>query len=239
VGLTFRYNQLTIMKKIVLLGLILGMGTLGFSQTRFGFVAKDYDNFSNSDASASVELIVWPENSDTLDFEVGATVSNQDGSALNGIHYNFTPLVAKFPAGTNQYDLSNRLLLPINLIPNSAFWGKKEFTLTLTNLIGVVDAQLLHNQKVLRVIIDYDGSSIGLPKLSVEEYSLYPVPASDKLYVGGVKAELYKVYDLSGRLVQEGPSTDNSIDVSSLMPGMYMLYAQTDRGMIIQKFIKN
>lgn len=227
------------MKKLVLLGLTIGLGTIGFGQTRFGFVAKDYDNFSNSDANAAIELVVWPENSDTLDFEVGATISNQDGSALNGIHYNFTPLVLKFPAGTNQYDLSNRRLLPINLIPNGNFWGKREFTITLTNLIGVVDAQLLNNQKVLRVIIDYDGSSIGLPKLSVEEYSLFPVPATDKLYVGGVKAELYKVYDLSGRLIQEGPAVDNSIDVSSLNAGMYMLYAQTDKGMIIQKFIKN
>jgi hypothetical protein len=37
----------------------------------------------------------------------------------------------------------------------------------------------------------------------------------------------------------EGGLMQNSIDVSNLGYGLYVLYAQTEKGMIVQKFLKN
>jgi hypothetical protein len=59
------------------------------------------------------------------------------------------------------------------------------------------------------------------------------------LNIEGVNPTQYKIYDLSGRLAQEGGLLQSSIDVSNLGNGLYILYAQTDRGMIVQKFLKD
>jgi hypothetical protein len=47
------------------------------------------------------------------------------------------------------------------------------------------------------------------------------------------------VYDLSGRLAAEGKVLENRIDVSEIANGLYVLYAQTEKGLIVQKFLKN
>lgn len=208
------------------------------AQVKFGFVAPNYDNYTNSDPDAAFELVVFVPGNDTLDFEVGASVANIDGSALNGIHYNFTSLVHKFTPGTNVYDGSSRKKYKINLTPDPNFWGTREFKIVLTNFIGVTLNDVIRQQTELRCIIDYDGSSIGLPKLTVEQYTLYPIPATDKLFIDGVDSKEYKIYDLSGRLILEGSTISNTIDVSTLNSGVYVIKSITEQGLLTQKFTK-
>jgi hypothetical protein len=65
------------------------------------------------------------------------------------------------------------------------------------------------------------------------------VPAQSTLWIEGANPDQFKIYDLSGRLAMEGGLMQNSIDVSNLGYGLYVLYAQTEKGMIVQKFLKN
>lgn len=227
------------MKKIILIAAIVLLGFGAQSQTRFGFGQADYDNWNVNDPSAHLLLLVWPANNDTLEVGVGADIFVIDGTAKAGVDFNMSTAKWIFPPGTNIFDNSNRKKIDYNFVPNANFWGKKDFVIKLGNLQGITSADLLNGQDLLRVIIDYDGLGIGLPKLSVHDYRLYPIPASSVLYIGGVNPTEYKIYDLSGRLAQEGGILQSSIDVSNLGNGLYVLYAQTDKGMIVQKFLKN
>jgi hypothetical protein len=227
------------MKKVILIVAVLFLAVGLKAQTRFGFGQIDYDNWNVNDPKAHLLLLVWPQNNDTLDFEVGADIFVLDGTAKAGIDFNMSTSKWTFPIGTNIFDSSNRKKIAYNFVPNTTFWGKKDFAIKLGNLQGVTSADLLNGQDLLRVIIDYDGTGIGLPKLSVHDYRLYPIPASTMLYIGGVNPTAYKIYDLSGRLAQEGGMLQSSIDVSNLGNGLYVLYAQTDKGMIVQKFLKD
>lgn len=56
--------------------------------------------------------------------------------------------------------------------------------------------------------------------------TVYPIPASDVLYVSGItETELYSIADLSGRVVLQGVIDEfsNAIDVSKLASGYYVL----------------
>jgi hypothetical protein len=136
------------------------------------------------------------------------------------------------------YDGSSRKKYKINLTPDPNFWGTREFKIVLTNFIGVTLNDVIRQQTELRCIIDYDGSSIGLPKLTVEQYTLYPIPATDKLFIDGVDSKEYKIYDLSGRLILEGSTISNTIDVSTLNSGVYVIKSITEQGLLTQKFTK-
>lgn len=227
------------MKKLVLICLSLFVLTAVKAQTKFGFAQENYDNWNVVDPKAGCLLIVWPEKNDTLTYVVGADVFAIDGSAKNGVDFNFPTTKWLFPIGTNIFDSSNRKKLPYNFTLNTTFWGKKDFIIRLEGVQGVTLDNLLNKQQEMRVIIDYDGSGVGLPKLSFHDYRLYPVPAQSTLWIEGVNPQQYKIYELSGKLAMEGGLMQNSIDVSNLGYGLYVLYAQTDKGMIVQKFLKN
>jgi hypothetical protein len=226
------------MKKILTISFFLFTSLLVNAQIKFGFAVQGYDNFSNTDSTSAFELVVFTPDNDTLESQVGATVSSINGSAINGTHFNFSPQLYKFPIGTTIYNGSNRKKFKINPVADARFWGKKDFIITLTNLIGVDTSALMYGQNTLRIIIDYDGTGIGLPKLSVHDYKLYPIPATSSLHVDGVNCSDYKISDLSGRVVAQGTATENSIDVADLANGIYVLTALSNKGMILEKFIK-
>lgn len=227
------------MKKIILATVAVLMAFAADAQTRFGFAQQGYDNWNVQDANAACLLLVWPDKNEPLQFVVGADVFAIDGSAKNGTDFNFPTTKWVFPVGTNIFDSSNRKKLPYNFTINSTFWGKKDFIIRLEGLQGVAADGLINGQQEMRVVIDYDGSGVGLPRLSFHDYRLYPVPAQSTLWIEGANPDQFKIYDLSGRLAMEGGLMQNSIDVSNLGYGLYVLYAQTEKGMIVQKFLKN
>ncbi len=226
------------MKKVFFTISVLFLAVVSQGQTRFGFSAATYDNFNVHDDSAYVELVFFTPNNDTLRVATGATVSPIDGSARNGIEFNFNSQSWIFPIGSTVYNGTNRKKLKLNLVPNSTFWGKKVFYIKLTNLVGITSTDLMFGQDLMEIIIDYDGSNVGIGKVSVHDYRLFPIPATDKLFIDGVNTCAYKIYDLTGRLVKDGEVLQNSIDVSDLSNGMYVLNGLSDKGMIVQKFMK-
>lgn len=228
------------MKKAILLLAMAGMGFASQAQLRFGFSNPlDYDNWNVEDTSAGVELVVWTPNNDTLKFQVGADITAIDGSARNGLEYSFPPIKWIFEPGTNIFDSSNKKVIKYNFTPNTSLFGEREFYIKITNVIGITTSQLMFSRDLMRVIIDYDGSNVGIKKLSVHDYRLFPIPTSGSLFVEGVDPKTFEVYDLSGRKVLSGDVLQQRIDVTELNNGLYVLHAQTDKGMIVQRFLKN
>ncbi len=53
--------------------------------------------------------------------------------------------------------------------------------------------------------------------------SVYPNPASSRLYVDAPAHEAYRLFDAAGRMVQQGLLSSDGIDVSALSAGLYRL----------------
>ncbi|MBC7381569.1 MAG: T9SS type A sorting domain-containing protein [Bacteroidia bacterium] len=228
------------MKKTLLILSISVIALVSQAQTRYGFSAgkQGYDNYNVNDTTSGVELVVFTENNDTLKVSTGSNVSSIDGTARNGFEYNFSPLLYLFPIGTTLYNGSNRKKIPIAFMPNSTLWGKRYFYIKLTNFQGITVPDVYYNLDQLTVYIDYDGTNVGMPKVSVHDYKLFPIPATTELLIEGVNCTSYKVYDLTGRFIKGGETIENTIQVSELSNGLYVLHGISDKGLIVQKFLK-
>ena len=75
------------------------------------------------------------------------------------------------------------------------------------------------------------ASNIGLVENGAASYTVYPNPATNKLFVHVLNHDIrftgYTILDVTGRTVQQGNAVE-IIDVSSLATGMYILQLQTD-----------
>lgn len=84
-------------------------------------------------------------------------------------------------------------------------------------------------------------ATLGIPDKQEVKLSVYPVPASDKLYVkSGAPIQTIEIHDISGRKLMKFTSEAylEQINVSSLKAGTYLLFVQTEKGMAVKKFIK-
>lgn len=72
------------------------------------------------------------------------------------------------------------------------------------------------------------------------DFNMYPNPVKDVLFIKSkekiVKAE---IFDLSGRILHSASVTDNSVNVSELSKGNYIIKLSTKDKTVMQKFIKN
>jgi hypothetical protein len=82
-------------------------------------------------------------------------------------------------------------------------------------------------------------SNLSTAETVTEEFSIYPNPVKDVLHFKTkeriVKAE---VYDLSGRIVRSSGVSQNSVDLSELPKGNYLIRIYTKDQIIIKKLIK-
>lgn len=93
----------------------------------------------------------------------------------------------------------------------------------------------------VRCVYDPDPSIItGIPQKTKEEISLYPNPANDLLIISGLSPGAksnYEIYDISGRLMQQGSLTPTnqtySLSLSQLPDGMYHLRLVSEKPEVI------
>lgn len=81
-------------------------------------------------------------------------------------------------------------------------------------------------------------TSVGSPEIALEEASLYPNPAKDRIFIKSNLTEYrLELFDRAGRKLQVLDST-NSVDISTYLPGAYFLILYTDSRRQILPFIK-
>jgi hypothetical protein len=91
---------------------------------------------------------------------------------------------------------------------------------------------------------DYDGNTVELGEKSAfcldgSPLTLYPNPVSDQLFFTNTfRTDLVEILDVSGRKVMNVNVGSNSVDVSSLPAGLYLLNQIGDGHAASQKFIK-
>jgi hypothetical protein len=84
----------------------------------------------------------------------------------------------------------------------------------------------------------------GIADVVAEQLKIFTNPAKNEIVIenGGLSIEYVEIYDLSGhKMLNCKLSTGNyqlKINVSSLVQGIYLVKIYTDKGLIINKIIK-
>lgn len=67
--------------------------------------------------------------------------------------------------------------------------------------------------------------------------NIFPNPANDIIFISGITGGTLRLYDLSGRLLQEKDNKDNTFNVSGIAPGSYVLEVNTGNGVAREKVV--
>lgn len=111
--------------------------------------------------------------------------------------------------------------------------GRFSVSLTVSNSLG---EHTLARSGYIQVVGKVNVPQIG----AAGDIKLWPSPASDYISIDyGVEGTpaRYRILDTLGRLAGEGEHSGN-IDVSGLIPGLYVLQLDTPRGIIFARFLK-
>ena len=108
---------------------------------------------------------------------------------------------------------------------------------------GIIDLLPTQESNTLLVIVEGEHEVIVTSTDDAEEldFMVYPNPAVDQILIDFPTAHqsvTYTVYDVSGKLVLQSSLRGNSIDVSGLTPGAYVLQLVVDGKQVEKKIIK-
>ncbi|MCF8363365.1 MAG: choice-of-anchor J domain-containing protein [Prolixibacteraceae bacterium] len=119
------------------------------------------------------------------------------------------------------------------IIENELFSGLSLTEDATYNITGVVD----YSYSKYRLFPRSSGDVESLSSVkAIEDYklSVYPNPASNVLYIKGASTENIRVTNIVGKTVTVYAISENSIDISSLQKGLYLLSVDSK----ITRFIK-
>jgi Secretion system C-terminal sorting domain len=89
-------------------------------------------------------------------------------------------------------------------------------------------------------VIRFEPRALGLfePDYEINEISMSPIPASSFINLAEPGVQV-TVYTLSGEVIYQGITNENTLDVSAFPSGIYFLNTLSERGTSIGKFVKN
>lgn len=80
---------------------------------------------------------------------------------------------------------------------------------------------------------------VGLTEMNKIDFKLYPNPATDKLFVGGIsKDAVVEIIDQSGRIVLSTVQGSGYVDISSIDKGMYIVNVKDGNSVGTQSLVK-
>lgn len=83
------------------------------------------------------------------------------------------------------------------------------------------------------------GEFASAKEIVVDKWKLYPNPAKNEIFMDSEELSLkYKIYDLSGRIVDENSLRNSKINISNLSNGIYVVELANDEFMQRVKIIK-
>lgn len=176
-----------------------------------------------------------------LQSDYGVEDANYSAEArLNMIYLDGEPLEGFDP---NVYEYNVVLPLGTQFEPYLEAEAMDENAMTMVNpafqLPGTatvdIYAENLYNTK--RYVVHYTVFT-GLNDVVVPSVQVYPNPASDNLFINGLKNATVKLFTLDGKLVTSLERfSGNVIDLSELQGGLYVLHITTAEGNVLRKKI--
>ncbi|MBR9915478.1 MAG: T9SS type A sorting domain-containing protein [Algicola sp.] len=104
---------------------------------------------------------------------------------------------------------------------------------------GIIDT--ISNPTINTSLEIVEGSTLSLENSFVNDLVIYPNPTKDELNISsttGLDNAVYTVFDINGKRVMNAKLTQNTIDVSELQTGNYILRIVSGNSIKSQKFIK-
>lgn len=81
-------------------------------------------------------------------------------------------------------------------------------------------------------------ANIEASREETSAFSVYPNPVSDRLFLSeSFSNAAYSIVDMTGKVVRSGTAT-NSVDVSELIPGLFIVLIQDDEKEFAKRFVK-
>ena len=206
------------------------------TQAKVGDYVHYLIRFENT-GTANAKNIVVKDEIDTSKFDISSLVS------LNGSH-NFvtritSPNIVEFIFENIQLpfdDANNDGYVSFKIKTKSNLFIGDSFSNT-AKIYFDYNAPIITNTSTTTV-----QNTLGISEINDDnaQFSIYPNPVKDVLFIKSkekiIKAE---IYDNVGRILSSASVTDNSITISELTRGNYILKLFTKDKSIIQKFIKN
>jgi hypothetical protein len=125
--------------------------------------------------------------------------------------------------------------------PNAKVTGTGRFELqTGLNIFRVaVKAEDGITMQTYTVVV-YRAENVGIEFIEVSEnISVYPNPTHNMLnVVSDLQIKQIDIYDINGKVVKRIINPEQTVSVSDLSKGVYMLHIQTDKGVAIKKITK-
>lgn len=104
---------------------------------------------------------------------------------------------------------------------------------------GIVDTYVNPNINEIHTYVE--GETLGLPDAELANLKIYPNPVSDQLNMEtsiDLTDRIATVFDINGKRILNSKLTSNSLNVSKLQSGVYLLQLETEGKVMTKKFIK-
>ncbi|MBB6369105.1 T9SS type A sorting domain-containing protein [Chryseobacterium shigense] len=209
-------------------------GTM-ISQTQVGDFVHYLIRFENT-GTANARNIVVKDNIDISKFDISTL------TPLNGSHHFVTRI-----SGTNTAEfIFENIQLPFDDDHNDGYISFKIKTKTslatgdafsnTANIYFDYNAPIITNTYTTTV----RGTLAAAEAKPQENITIYPNPVQDILYIrSGEKIIKTEIYDASGRILNAKGVNGNSVNVSELAKGSYIITLFTKDKTVVRKFIKN
>ena len=129
--------------------------------------------------------------------------------------------------------------------------GDNEFTTVFSDTPGLINKIKFSNDnkflvaglgagtaKLVVYEIVYEEPPVNSLNSNVDEWSIYPVPVVDILYIDGFKSEaLTELYTLNGNRIRQQKTSGGKIDLSDLPQGVYLLKVFNSGSILINREI--
>jgi ASPIC and UnbV/FG-GAP-like repeat/Secretion system C-terminal sorting domain len=104
---------------------------------------------------------------------------------------------------------------------------------------GVVDN--INNPTINSAVVVQEGQSLSLNDTLVDDLIIYPNPTTGIININasyGFDTAIYTVFDISGKRILNGKFSENTINVTNIASGNYILRIMNEGQIKSQKFIK-
>lgn len=186
----------------------------------------------------SVATNAWVDNVQT------SYTNDSVGNATQSVSQYYNPVLGTWVLSqrhTNTYNTDNTISHNLVEANNSGVWVNSSQTNSFYENGKITEAitdMWINNVWSPYNRVTYLYNALGIKEQNISKVSVYPNPATDKIYVSA--PETFKsvaVYGIDGKK-HNLEASNNSVDVSSLSAGTYILLAETDKETGKVKFIK-
>ena len=100
-----------------------------------------------------------------------------------------------------------------------------------------------NNNVIIDNVILKEVTTLGINTISLsKDFNIYPVPAKNLITIentSNVSIQRVEIYDVRGKMIMHKKLNTNTVDISSMESGIYLLAIQTSSGAVWKKIVKD